>query len=176
MRINLFGGPNSGKSTVAGRVAAHFKERGISIEYVHEYIKSWAYMGIIPGDFDQTYIFSKQMRQENIPLRAGVSHIVTDSPLLLVAVYSQKHNDPCLEEHISMSKKFSIKYPEINIVLDRSGLNYIQEGRYENLDQAIDIDNSIKELLDRNSIKYEIFRAIDSNLIIQYLEQVLSVA
>ena len=57
MRISLFGGPGSGKSTTAARLFSELKERHYSVEHVSEYVKSWTYMNRKPKGFDQVYIF-----------------------------------------------------------------------------------------------------------------------
>lgn len=86
--INLFGGPNSGKSTVAAGLFFHLKLRHFHCEMVREYIKSWAWENKKPGTYDQPFIFGKQLRYESM-LYGKVDYVITDSPLILSAFYEE---------------------------------------------------------------------------------------
>ena len=46
LRVNFYGGPGVGKSTLAARVYAELNSAGaVSTELVREFIKTWAYEG-----------------------------------------------------------------------------------------------------------------------------------
>lgn len=146
MRINLFGGPGIGKSTIAPYIFSQLKIQDYSVELVHEYIKEWAYINRVPESFDQIYIFAKQLHKEDVVLRK-VDHIVTDSPLLLQCVYARKYESPFTKEMISLCKKFQNKHDSIDILLQRDDTTYKQEGRYETFDEALIVDKNLELFL-----------------------------
>jgi len=149
VRINLLGGPGSGKSTTAAWLFSVMKERHISVELVTEYVKSWACQKRQVTSFDQVYLLGKQMQYEYRFLNSGIKNIITDSPVFLSAVYAEvyyselKISKPILELVDAYEKQF----PSVNIFLNRKNKPYIQEGRYQNYEQAKEVDNLIRHNL-----------------------------
>lgn len=140
MRINLFGGPGSGKSTTAARLFSDLKTQGKSIEHVGEYVKSWAYQQRKVGKFDQIYVFGKQLQYEYRFLNAGVKNIVTDSPLLLSTVYAPVGLRGPIK---SLLNQYEKDFPSINVFIDRNGKKYDPAGRYQTEEQAKELDHKI---------------------------------
>lgn len=158
-RINLFGGPGSSKSTTAAWLFAALKIRHISIELITEYVKKYAYEKRQINEFDQIYIFGKQLNYEHRFLNAGVDYIITDSPVLLSGIYSQLYyEDLNIASNIyEITKKYDSKYPPLNIFLDRKDRPYNQSGRYQTKDEAIHIDNTIRSVFHARSIPITCF-------------------
>ncbi len=178
-RINLFAGPCAGKSTQASWLHGLLKKKGYDIEAVQEYVKAWAFIGRNPKSFDQWYIFGKQMHREDIVLRLdeksglpGTDFIITDSPITLSVCYGKKYNAPGWKHLQEMSKDFEAQYPSLNIFLNR-GPVYKQAGRYQTLEQAIEIDNCIKNTLSEMGIAFYEVSCLDDegllNLVLSHL-------
>ena len=168
-RINFFGGPQTGKSTIATRIFSEMKSKNFSVEYVHEYIKFWTYLGLIPKSFDTLYVTAKQIHREDVILNSGVDYIVSDSPILLACAYLKKYNFCCANEIINITKKFEIKYPSLNILLLRGEYHYEQKGRYETEEQAREMDNIIVDTMSKEIKNYKIFKCTEVDKIITYV-------
>jgi len=165
MRINLYGGPGSGKSTVASKIFSSLKEQHILIELVNEFVKTMAYQGIVATDWDQLTIFSSQLAREEVFLKNGVKHIVTDSPILLVACYT-KLKFPRLFPHlIDMSAAFREMYQSIDIFIKRPEV-YQAVGRYEDIEAAKRMDDIILEVLSDTVPDFKIVDCNDFNTIL----------
>lgn len=146
-RINIFGGPGVGKSTAA-YAFANLKRDGYNIELVTEYVKKWVWLNIKPDGFDQVYLFAKQLRAEETPLKNGCDLIITDSPLLLLDVYSDTLMSKSL---MQVQEMFTETYPELNIYIhrnDNSQFQYVDVGRFQTLEQAKEIDKKILQKLE----------------------------
>lgn len=144
MRVNLYGGEGVGKSSNAAYLFYELKLRHISVELASEYVKVWAYEQRKLHKFDQIYLFGKQFRKEFQFLANGVKNIVTDSPLLLSAVYTEERlREPILD----LCAAYEEEFPSLHIFLERGDKKYIQEGRYQTLGEAKDIDEKIFALL-----------------------------
>lgn len=146
-RINLLGGPGSCKSTIATFLFSELKSRGISIEYVPEYIKFWTYLDRKPKSFDTAYCLLKQLHKEDTILRGETQFIVSDSPLMLQCFYAWYHNDKGQHPILELAKEVEYIYPSINIYLQRNDSYYSEIGRYENMQQAKDIDVALKDFV-----------------------------
>lgn len=174
-RINLYGGPGVGKSTVAAQLFARLKLQGHEVELVNEWIKSWAWQGIKPGGFDQLYVFAKQLRKEDIVLRHG-GLVVSDSPLFTQLAYLKEYGDSAehlYEALLVVGNAWEQKYPSLNILLHRGNRPYRQKGRYQTEEQAKHIDLAIKGVLDKLKIPYAVFNAEKIEWIVDYVTNCL---
>ena len=145
-RINFFGGPGVGKSTMAAWAFAQLKGVGVNdVELVSEWIKGWAWDRQVPRSYDQLYVFAKQLRMEDRVLRHGAC-IVSDSPLMLQLAYVRKYSPWMYTSLMQICQLFDQRYPALNFYVERE-VEYKQAGRYENEAQAIDMDNEILGIL-----------------------------
>jgi len=172
--INLFGGSGIGKSTTAAHLFAEMKYRGLHVELVREYVKTWAWQDKKVGPFDQMYLLGKQSKYESI-LYGKVDYIVTDSPLLLCPMYEYYHSGkelvaPAAFNFIEDAKNRGVEH--LNFVLSRNKV-FDPRGRYETFEQAVRIDAAIHEFLARYSIPYKQVFAEDKKRVEEILESVV---
>lgn len=160
--INLFGGSGIGKSTAAAHLFAEMKFAGLHCELVREYVKTWAWQDRKVGPFDQVYLLGKQSKYESI-LYGQVDYIVTDSPLLLCPIYERFHSGKELVggaalNFIGNAKEKGVEH--INFVLKRNK-HFDIRGRYETLEQAMQVDQLVEEYLQENGIPYNVITCSD---------------
>jgi len=153
-RINIFGGPCAGKSTIASYLFAELKIKHYNVQFVEEYIKRWAYERRPPVSFDQIFLLAQQIHLEDIYLRNGVDFIITDCPLLVVYGFCLKNKLPFAEEVRRIAQHFENAYPSMNIFLDRKGLEYQEKGRYERYEEALEIDDLMEGILIEERLDY----------------------
>jgi len=160
-RINLYGGPGTGKSTMAAGLYYEMKMHSNSnnhvkqYELVREYVKTWAWEGRKITGFDQFYIFSKQMRSEEVCLKNGVDVIITDSPLPLSYMYTVAYNLDCRSELKQAALAFEAKYPALHVMLVRDhDKPYNGKGRFQSLDEAINLDTMARLTLKNLEFPY----------------------
>lgn len=146
--INLFGGSGLGKTTTSFGLAYEMKLRGLHMELVREYIKSWAWQGRKVQPFDQAYIFGKQSQAE-AQLYGKVDFIVTDSPLLLAPIYEKFYSgesvvEPAVLSFLAKAKKHGVEH--INFLLKRQKA-FDPRGRYETEETARQVDDAVLQQL-----------------------------
>jgi len=156
--INLYGGPGTGKSTSAAYIYFLLKHASSNAELVREYVKDWVWEGRAIKEYDQIYFLGKQIRREVI-LTNKVSHIVTDSPVLLSLYYARLHSKPefakgietLVRSYYADAESRGVKH--FHVFLKRSK-PYETAGRYQTLEQAKEIDVGLKALLDETNTPY----------------------
>jgi len=144
-RINVFGGPGLGKSTIAAKLFSELKIKGYDVEHINEYIKTWAHQGVLPVSFDQIYVFAKQMHAEDVALR-NVKLIVTDCPLMMCCTYARYYGFGPYVELTEITKQFDEAFPPLNLLIERS-VDYNPAGRYQTFDEAKQVDILLKDVM-----------------------------
>ncbi len=148
--INLFAGPGAGKSTTAAGIFHLLKLRGYNCELVHEFAKDLTWRERYNTLSVQPYVFGKQLERIE-SLIDKVDFIVTDSPILLSAIYVEGSKYPLsfAKSVIDIFKLFNNR----NYFLWRSK-EYLQIGRSQTLAQSQLLDHRIRELLVLEHIDY----------------------
>lgn len=167
MRINLFGGPGVGKTTLASSVFALLRRQGVPCEMVPEWIKQWAYEGRVQQGFDPFYAFARQLHSEEESLRhVGVT--ISDSPVYLQCMYADKNAPSIADDMWSIAHTYEQTYPSRNYYVTRDG-DYEQSGRWESHADAVDMDLHIRSKLLLYKIPHKVVCRNDTELISQDL-------
>lgn len=179
MRINIFGSSGTGKSTLVAWLFSELKIRHYSIALIDEAIKTWAYQDVKPHGWRGFKIFSQQLIKEyELLWPAAPAHLISDSPILLSAIYSELHKKSFAEYLLNITRNFDSEYPCINIILTRN-VPYIKEGRYETEEESKNRDEFITNFVEDYSINMNIpylienpeNRTIILNWILDYLNE-----
>jgi hypothetical protein len=149
--INLYGGPGTGKSTSAAYLFYLLKSQGKNAELVREYVKDWAWEGRNISTYDQIYLLGKQVRRESM-LYGKVDFIVTDAPVMLGIYYASKFSPLSVSEGVRATTLSYYRqaaedgHQHHHVFLERTK-PYKQEGRFQNEEQAKQIDNGVYGML-----------------------------
>jgi len=168
-RINFFGGPGVGKSTLAAKFFTHLKQRGYSVELVQEFVKQYVYTKRTLTSWGHVYTFGQQFGAELRALEGGVEQIVTDSPLLLQAIYAKYNGCPAYDQLADISLEFEVEHPSANFLVLRTA-SYEGEGRWQDEEDAKVWDKLIAHDLDLHDIPYHYINPLDAKTVDQFLE------
>lgn len=156
--INLFGGPGVGKSSIAAGLTYELKKKHISCNNPYEFPKTVAWDNNMAAIKDQLYIFANQHR--GIAQAYGkVDYIIVDSPILFSVIYNtwytkgypaERYNESFNQMVIDLHKS----YDSINILLERNNKPFNSEERFQNLEEAIKLDEHIKNTLLTNTVPF----------------------
>jgi nicotinamide riboside kinase len=157
--VGLLGGPGIGKSTLAANLYVELKHQHIDVEYVNEYPKELVYQNNLRALQDQVYVFAHQYYK----IITAAEHnkiVITDSPILLSAVYNPDTSKHFTELVIELHNKFN----SLNVVLKRNPETHSMIGRVHSLTQSISIDNRIRSILTERNIDYLEFDPITDDI------------
>ncbi len=166
--INFFGGPGMGKSTASAGLFYLMKRHNLNCEYVTEYAKELVWeerFNILESD--QLYILARQHRHID-RLRGKVDYVVTDSPLLLSAIYADYHRKnnglfttgEGLDLFRSLVLELAGTFENHNFFLLTERFRYRKEGRIQDESQSLMLDESIFDFLVARKIA---FNLVDGN-------------
>lgn len=163
--INGYGGPGAGKSTACLEITAALKKEGYNAEYVQEYAKELVYekdMEMLDGSPEHQYEILKEQTRRMDRLYDQVDFIVSDSPVMLNIIY----NKQLTPEYESLVNELQGEYINYSFFMERDASNFEEEGRIHNLTESIEKDNEIKDMLQKNEIKYKTYNHENVNEIV----------
>lgn len=162
-KIALFGGPGSGKTTLAAAFVAHMNSQHKPYYHVPEYARSFidtygANAIRECGPLIQTKFTSKQ-EQKELDVPPNVEGFVSDSPLFQAWFYSALYGDNTIPSYIARKDNYKTflksinNYTHIFRVVRES--DYQDDGcRYQNEEQAKLLEDSMACILKLHGIDF----------------------
>ncbi len=144
--INLFAGPGAGKSTTAAGLFHFMKLAHMSVELVTDHSMSWERREVLP---DQLSLFARQHRRIG-GLKGQVDYVVTDSPLLMSAVYRDEKAPAVFEQLVV---EFWNAFENCNFFLERTK-PYVKLGRRQTEVEAREVDARVKKVLAQYGVRF----------------------
>ena len=165
--INFLGGPSSGKSTIAFRLAGELKSRGVNCELVTEVAKDVTWEQNFHQLKNQFFIVAKQFDRIR-RLEGKVDYIIMDTALIQNIPYfkDERYTKELSQIMINLHKS----YDSINFFVQRRE-EYDLNGRKESQDESIVIDKHALEILTNEDIE---FHSITSDIDIDELLEKIS--
>ena len=148
IKINLYGGPSCGKSTLSTLLFAELKLRTLNTELVREFAKELVYQDYDMHNLreaDRIFILAEQMRRESI-LHGKVDYLITDSPVMIAAYYYNKR--PAIDLAKELMKNLDHSGAEFHFyILRDEDAHFEQYGRAHSEDESRKIDKDMIEFL-----------------------------
>ena len=171
LRVNFYGGPGVGKSTLAARVYAELnRASAVSTELVREFIKGWAYEGKEPDGWDQVFTFASQLYEEHRLAKAGVEVVVTDSPVLLQCVYAGLKDAVAASHLVNLALYYEKAHTALNFFVARR-VAYDPSGRFQTPGALAELDKRIEACLKQLRIPYLRVTPADWDVILQTVRE-----
>lgn len=152
-KINLYGGPGCGKSTLSTLLFAELKLRSENTELVREYAKELVYQGydmINLREADRVFIMAEQMRRESIH-HGKVDFLITDSPIMIAAYYYNKR--PAIDLAKELMKNTDNNCEEFHFyILRDEDAHFEQYGRAHGEEESKKIDYEMINFLKSEGI------------------------
>jgi len=131
--VNLYGGPGSGKSTVASYLFSWLRMHGVEAELVGEAAKEFVHDRSFESLKNQVLIAGLQWQRVNRLIRSGCGVAISDSPIILGAMYSESL--PYHAELLALLRKLdSLAAPAYNVFIRRTW-PYVTTGRTQKTEE-----------------------------------------
>lgn len=147
--VNILAGPGAAKSTTASTAHGLLKMHNITSEYVDEFAKLLFWEDRLGKNRNDIQIFAEQHQKQH-RLNGKVDVMITDSPLLLSAIY-RSPKDELFDALVLREFK---RYDNLNFFIHRVK-PYIKRGRAQTKSGAQIIDERTLEFLRDNQIQFE---------------------
>lgn len=157
--VNIIGGPGTGKTTQASALFSKLKKLNLDVENVSEFAKELVWEKNTEAFKDRLYMHAMQ-NHRLFQMKDKLDFIITDSPLLLTSIYNNFYlKDTQTSSYNEMIDKVVEEtwnlYHNVTYLLIRD-TTYNMIGRRENKEEALIIDEKVKEYLDYHQIPYKI--------------------
>lgn len=149
--VNLYGTPGAGKSTGAAYIFSLLKMSGINAELITEYAKDMAWENNTTAIDNQAYIFGQQY-YKTTRCEDKVDVIVTDSPILLSALYNHSHI--LGDEFNDIVAKVAKSYNTLNYLVERDK-PYNPAGRFQSEEESNAMVEPLRNLLKKYEVDYK---------------------
>lgn len=154
--INIYGGPGTGKTTLAAVLFARLKQQGLFVDMCMEYAKELVYTQRLRATSEMS-IAEEQLRRHAVMLRGGVTYVVTDAPLLQKVVYTElfgnypQDAEVVQYEALRMESRYDTR---LHIVLPEPAADLDMRGRAHGYLDSLKIHNHTRVKLQSLEIPY----------------------
>lgn len=159
--VNLLGCSGCGKSTLAMSLTAHLKKEGFDVELALESCKELAWADRVPELKCQPFVFGDTLRLLEILQGKNIDYVVTDSPIILSAVYcGDRYPDSFKRAVLDIFETFY----NVNFFLHLSPA-YNPVGRVHSREEAERVEEEILKLLVSNNIPFLTVKKEDPDIL-----------
>ena len=155
--INIIGGPGCDKSLITSAIIVFLKLREKTIEVIPDFAKSLVWQQNFEVLKNQYFIAQRQFEMLSL-LDGQVQFLVTECSLPQVLYYNENYLDNICD--IDKTRRQILEWynqcNNINVFVERGDRKYIRTGRFQDEEQARNIDRGMLELLDRESLPYTV--------------------
>lgn len=153
--INVIGGPGSGKSLFSAAIILYLSLRGKTVETIPDYAKSLVWQGNFEVLKNQYYIAQRQF--EMLSLIDGQVHfLITECALPQVLFYNENYADNICD--VAKTREQILQWyrqnDNVNILVQRGDKKYVRSGRFQDEEQAKEVDVGLRQILQRERLPY----------------------
>ena len=153
--INIIGGPGCDKSLFSAAIILQLNLHNKTVETIPDYAKSLVWQQNFEVLKNQYFIAQRQYEMLNL-LDGQVQFLITECSLPQVLYYNEHY-----EENICDVGKTRLQILEwykqhnnVNIFVERGEKKYVHTGRFQDEEQAKNIDRGLRAMLVREGLRY----------------------
>lgn len=153
--INIIGGPGCEKSLFTAAIILYLHLHHKSVELIPDYAKTLVWQKAYDALRNQYMIAQQQYHMMEL-LDGQVQFLVTESSLPQILYYNEFYADNICDTGKTRKQilDWYKQHNNVNIVVERGERKYIHTGRFQDEEQAREVDRGMRALLRREGIAY----------------------
>jgi hypothetical protein len=153
--INIIGGPGCDKSLFSSAIILNLNLRHKSVEQIPDYAKSLVWQKDFEALKNQYQVAQRQFEMLDL-LDGQVQYLVTECALMQVLYYNNTYSENICDVAKTRAQilNWYRRHDNINILVERGDKKYVQVGRFQNEEEARQIDLALRETLVQEQIPF----------------------
>jgi hypothetical protein len=157
--INIIGGPGCDKSLFTAAIILHLNLHHKTVEQIPDFAKSLVWQKDYEALKNQYFIAQQQFRMLEL-LDGQVQYLVTECSLPQILYYNETYPDNICD--IAKTRKQILEWYKqhnnVNIVVERGDKKYVHTGRFQDEEQAKEVDRGLRGVLRREGIAFTLLK------------------
>ena len=153
--INIIGGPGSDKSLFSSAIVLYLSLHNKTIETIPDYAKSLVWQQNFEVLKNQYFIAQRQYEMLNL-IDGQVHFLVTECSLPQILFYNENYDDNICDVVKTRDQilEWYRQNDNINVLVQRGDKKYVRTGRFQDEEQAREVDAGLRLILDREQLPY----------------------
>ena len=153
--INIIGGPGCDKSLFTAAIILYLNLHKKTVEQIPDFAKSLVWQKDYEALKNQYHIAQQQFRMIEL-LDGQVQYLVTECSLPQVLYYNEHYPDNICDRGKTRSQilDWYKQHKNVNVLVQRSDRKYIHTGRFQDEDQAREVDKGLAQTLRREGLSF----------------------
>jgi hypothetical protein len=153
--INVIGGPGSEKSVITSALVLYMKLREKTVEVIPDFAKSLVWQQNFEVLKNQYFIAQRQYEMLNL-LDGQVQFLITECSLPQVLYYNENYTENICDIAKTRAQilEWYRQHNNINVFVERGDKKYVHTGRFQDEEQARDVDRGLRATLVREGLHY----------------------
>ncbi|MBK1682163.1 MULTISPECIES: hypothetical protein [Rhodoferax] len=153
--INIIGGPGSDKSLFSAAIVLHLSLQGKTVETIPDFAKSLVWQQNFEVLKNQYFIAQRQFEMLNL-IDGQVHFLITECSLPQVLFYNENYSENICD--IAKTREQILQWyrqnDNVNVLVKRGDKKYVRSGRFQDEEQAREVDQGLREILVRERLPF----------------------
>ena len=157
--INIIGGPGCDKSLFTSAIILYLNLHHKTVEQIPDFAKSLVWQKDYEALKNQYHIAQQQFRMLEL-LDGQVQYLVTECSLPQIMYYNEHYAENICDiaKTKAQIQAWYKQHDNINVVVERGERKYIHTGRFQDEEQAKEMDRGMRAMLRREAIAFTILK------------------
>lgn len=157
--INVIGGPGSQKSLFTAAIILYLHLHNKSVELIPDYSKSLVWQKNYEALRNQYHIAQQQFQMLEL-LDGQVQYLVTESSLPQILYYNENYPDNICDVDKTRAQilDWYKQHNNVNIMVERGDRKYVHTGRFQDENQAQEVDRGMRAIMRREGIPFTLLK------------------
>ncbi|MDH4449492.1 MAG: hypothetical protein QE265_02720 [Rhodoferax sp.] len=158
--INIIGGPGSDKSLFSAAIVLFLHLHHKTVETIPDYAKSLVWQSNLEVLKNQYFIAQRQFEMLNL-LDGQVQFLITECSLPQLLYYNEHYPDNICDIGKTRAQilEWYRQHNNINILVERGDKKYVHTGRFQDEDQAREVDRGLRATLVSEGLPFTVLEA-----------------